>query len=190
MVRHRRPDARRVLERTRQETHGQATGGQPQSHGGGSGGEFGPSKTQLIRRSRSATINSPAIAYVLSSSSVLPMHGVPANLDLSIFRRAVLTQVGIGEFQIQFHLHPAGLISVEGNWELLDSAGTIIDRAKPNEGRDVFRLHVPLGKTVERSSVDAPRSFSLGFESGYMLTVFDDSREYESFSIQPGDIFV
>jgi len=118
------------------------------------------------------------------------MYGVPADLDLSIFQRAILTQVSIGEFQIQFHFHPTASISVEGNWELMDAAGNRIDSAKPNEERDVFRLHVLLGKTVEHHSVAPPRAFSLGFESGYVLTIFDDSREYESFSIQPGDKFV
>jgi hypothetical protein len=118
------------------------------------------------------------------------MYGVPADLDLSIFQRALLIQVSIGEFQIQLHFQPTGCISVEGKWELTDSTGKLIDTAKPNEERDGFRLHVLLGKTVEHSFVNAPRSFSLQFESGYMLTIFDDSREYESFSIQPGDIFV
>lgn len=47
-----------------------------------------------------------------------------------------------------------------------------------------------MGDTVESASIDPAQSFSLTFSSGHRLTVFDDSDLYESFSIQPGDIFV
>ena len=119
------------------------------------------------------------------------MYGVPINLDLSGFKAATLTQVAIGEYQIQFHFHPEGYISVEGKWELRDSAGVLLDCAKDtNAERDAYRVHIILGKCVESYTVNAPDSFSIQFESGHILTVFDDSKQYESFSIQPGDIFV
>jgi hypothetical protein len=118
------------------------------------------------------------------------MYGVPADLDLSRFKEAVLIQLCIGEFQVQFHFHPIGTISVAGKWELRDAAGSLIDGMKPNAERDALYIHVLLGKSVDGFSLDAPRSFSLCFESGYVLTIFDDSGPYESFSIQPGDIFV
>ena len=119
------------------------------------------------------------------------MHGVPADLDLSKFKAATLIQIAIGEHQVQFHFHPKCSISVEGKWELRDSSGSLVDEARDtNAERDAYRLHVILGKTVGSFSVSAPRSFSLHFESGHALTVFDDSKQYESFSIQPGDIYV
>ena len=118
------------------------------------------------------------------------MYGVPADLDLSRFKDAVLIQLCIGEGQVQFRFHPVGTISVEGKWELRDAAGSLIDGMKPNAERDALYIHVLLGKSVDGFSLDAPRSFSLRSESGYVLTIFDDSQEYESFSIQPGDIFV
>jgi len=43
---------------------------------------------------------------------------------------------------------------------------------------------------VAGTEVDAPRSFALRFAGGEELRVFDDSDQFESFSIQPGDIFV
>ena len=96
------------------------------------------------------------------------MHGVPQNLDLSPFIGATLIQLCLGEFQIQFRFHPECCgISVEG-----------------------YRLHVILGKTVEGYAVNPPRSFSLRFETGHLLTVFDGSEQYESFSISPGGIYV
>ena len=118
------------------------------------------------------------------------MYGVPANLDLSRFVGATLIQLGVGEFQIQFHFHPDSSISVEGRWEVRDSTGVLGDKAKENAQRTGLYIHFLLGRKIGQYTVDAPRSFSLTFETGHKLTVFDDSREYESFSIQPGDIFV
>jgi hypothetical protein len=118
------------------------------------------------------------------------MYGVPADLDLSRFKGAVLIQLSIGEFQVQFHFHPIGTISVVGKWELKDAVGSLIDGMKPNAERDALYIHVLLGESVKDYSLDAPRSFSLRFESGHVLTIFDDSPEYETFSIQPGNVFV
>jgi hypothetical protein len=95
----------------------------------------------------------------------------------------------VGEFQMQFRFDSEVSISVEGRWEVRDSTGAVVDGSKPNAQRDGLYIHVLLGKRVDRFSLDPPHSLSLRFETGHTLTVFDDSREYESFSIQPGDIF-
>lgn len=118
------------------------------------------------------------------------MYGVPANLDLLRFKDASLVQLCVGEFQMQFRFDSEVSISVEGRWEVRDSAGSVVDGSKPNAQRDGLYIHALLGKRVEGFSLDPPHSFSLRFETGHILTIFDDSREYESFSIQPGDIFV
>ena len=126
------------------------------------------------------------------------MYGVPRDLDLSRFIGATLIQVCLGEFQVQFHFHAAGgvgshrmlHIDVERRWELRDESDRIVDRAEPNSDRHASRLHRLLGRAVTETVVDAPCSFALRFASGEELRVFDDSDQYESFSIQPGDIFV
>ncbi len=40
-----------------------------------------------------------------------------------------------------------------------------------------------LGLTVARFEIDSPRSFTLVFDPGYRLTIFDDSEQYESFEV-------
>jgi hypothetical protein len=121
---------------------------------------------------------------------ITSMYGVPADLDLSHFTNAVLIRLCLGEYQVQFHFHPLGSISVEGKWELRDASGSVMDGMDRKALGDAIYAHRLLGKCVIGGSLDAPRSFSLRFESGDVLTIYDDSREYESFSIQPGDIFV
>jgi hypothetical protein len=120
------------------------------------------------------------------------MYGVPEQLNLSSFKGATLIQLRIGECIIHFQFDPdTNIISVEGKWELKDATGTVVDESTDtNAERDAYRLHVILGKTVESYAIDPPKSFSLRFETGHVLTVFDDSDQYESFSIQPGNIFV
>ena len=119
------------------------------------------------------------------------MYGVPADLNLAPFLRATLTQIALGEFQIQFRFDPEGTISVEGKWELRASNGSIVDEfSRTDFSRDAYRVHVILGKQVIHTQVDAPDSFSLHFATGHLLTIWDDSQQYESFSIQPGNVFV
>jgi hypothetical protein len=95
-------------------------------------------------------------------------------------------------YQVQFHFHPAGSISVEGAWELLTADGTCIDHHQGRDGSDrpPYQLHRLLGHRVVGSEVCPPEWFALRFENGEVLRVFDDSAQYESFSIQPGKILV
>jgi len=116
------------------------------------------------------------------------MYGVPADLDLSRLENSVLIQLCIGQYQMQFHFHPSSLISVEGKWELRDASGTLLDGTERNLLREnAIDAHRLLGKRVSGASLDAARSISLCFEGGDLLTIYDDSTEYESFYIQPGD---
>lgn len=116
------------------------------------------------------------------------MHGVPKDLDLSKFKGTSLVAVIIGEMQVQFGFHPEGRISAYGEWMLTDSTGNVLDAMQDNSKRDAYYLHRILGKSVRDCELDAPHSFSLVFDSGHKLTLFDDLGPYECISIQPGDI--
>jgi hypothetical protein len=111
------------------------------------------------------------------------VHGVPADLPLQSFVGAPLTQIGIGEYQLQFHFQGAGSITVEGGWKLVDSHQQQVDASQEHKEREAYRVHLLLGQTVGSFTVSPPDSFTLHFTSGYDLTVFDDSERYESFSL-------
>lgn len=112
------------------------------------------------------------------------MNGVPDSLSLNKFHGTQLEQIALGEYVIQFQFggphRPA--IGVEEYWEVRAEDGSIIDRARKNEERDVYRVHLLLGRAVIGSEVRAPKSFLLRFDNGDCLEVFDDQTEYESFS--------
>ena len=134
-----------------------------------------------------------AVDIVVTESPRL--YGVPADLDLSGFHGTTLILIGVAEHTLHFTFQPetpAPLheIVVEGGWEVRDSNGALVDRVAEHATREVYRIHRLLSRTVVASTLDAPRSFTLRFDSGYSLTIYDDSEQYESFSIQPGDVFV
>ena len=100
----------------------------------------------------------------------------------------------LGQYQIQFLFASGAGISVEGRWELTDSAGAVVDGADrdslPYSQPRPLKVHLLLGKTVTECAVKRSHFLSLRFDSGHTLSVFEDSEQYESFSIQPGDIYV
>lgn len=120
------------------------------------------------------------------------MYGVPADLDLTPFEGAALERIGLGMYiiDLQFSGDIGAIISIEGDWELRAPDGSVLDHQTEPQNREAYRLHVLLGGTVTATGVSAPESFLLRFESGHELHVFDRSPMYESFSIQPGDIYV
>jgi hypothetical protein len=118
------------------------------------------------------------------------MHGVPSNLDLTFLHGAELIQVCLSQHQVQVHFSPAGSIFVDGRWELLDGTGERIDQSHDERDRPPYQLHALLNQRVVASEVSPPAWFSLRFERGQLLRVFDDSQQFESFQIQPGGIIV
>jgi hypothetical protein len=118
------------------------------------------------------------------------MPGIPANLDLSFLQGAELIQVCLGTWQVQFHFAPQACVSVEADWELANAQGRIIDRSSDTIREQPFHLHLLRQRVVVGAEISAPLSFALRFTGGLVLRVFARSDGYESFSIQPGNIFV
>jgi hypothetical protein len=118
------------------------------------------------------------------------MYGVPADLPLNRFVNATLIQVSLGQYEIQLHFTPEGYIGIEGKWELKDSQDNVIDEKIEYKNRESWRIHKIIGQNVQKYEINTPISFTLHFMNGYSLIIYDDSKEYESFSIQPGDIFI
>jgi hypothetical protein len=123
------------------------------------------------------------------------MYGVPKDLPLQRFIGDSICQVALGSHGVHFNFNKAGSINVDGGkWQIHDSSGTIVDESIDDDAvpstRQHYRVHVILDSDVTKFEIDAPHSFSLVFSSGHRLTIYDDSPQYESFSIQPGDIFV
>lgn len=111
------------------------------------------------------------------------MYGVPDNLLLERLIGREFNFIGLGSFQVQFHVSSLVAIHVEGRWELRDHSGSLVDFAQEPAERDSYRLHRIIDVRITRFALDAPRSFTLYFESGHSLAIYDDSEQYESFSV-------
>ena len=121
------------------------------------------------------------------------MFGVPSDLPLARFVDHECNQVALGQFQVQFHFAGAGSISAESRWELRSPNGELVDAACEHTKRDCYRIHKIIDVPVVSFAIDAPVSFTLFFESGHVLIVFDDSHQYESFAVHlegDGSIFI
>jgi hypothetical protein len=55
------------------------------------------------------------------------MYGIPKDLQLERFVGQEFNFIGLGRFQIQFHISSLVAIHVEGRWELRDASGTLVD---------------------------------------------------------------
>jgi hypothetical protein len=113
-------------------------------------------------------------------------------LNLAPFVGASLQRIDLGKWIIhfQFEMQPNGVIGVEGEWELCGPSGAVIDRQQEPAERECYKLHHLLLHNVVSYQVSPPEWFSLTFDNGMMLKVYDKSRQYESFSIQPGNVYI
>jgi hypothetical protein len=68
--------------------------------------------------------------------------------------------------------------------------GHIVDENVAQESCKCYRIARIIGQEVLNYVIKPPLSFTLHFGNGYSFTLYDDAQGYESFSVQPGDIFV
>lgn len=115
------------------------------------------------------------------------MYGVSADIALKPLIGQEVIQVCLGSGQIQIHFHKQTAIHIESRWELRDHAGGLVDEALDNSqtpsNSDTYRIHRLLGATAIGFSVDPPKSFTVRFDTGLSLIVYDDSDHYESFHV-------
>jgi len=111
------------------------------------------------------------------------MQGVPLDLALQPFGGQELNQIALGRFQTQLHFSSTGSIFIEGRWELRAPDGVVLDAETEHTARDCYRIHRVIDLPVARYEIDPLRSFTLVFEPAYRLTVYDETPQYESFSV-------
>ena len=120
------------------------------------------------------------------------MYGVSPDLNLEFLHDADLTQICLGNWDLQFRFAPEGSISVWGDWELLAADGSQLDRSYDAAGSDrpPYELHRLLGRRVSGSEVHRPDWIALQFQGGEVLKVYGTDESYESFMIQPVNVVV
>jgi hypothetical protein len=121
------------------------------------------------------------------------MYGIPADLDCAFLIGSEVVQVCIAGFDVQVRFDPEALIHIMGgDWELKDESGQVIDRAPEALPRDRGPSFLPclVGRRVVAIEVSPPDWLEVRFDEGLVLRLIDDSKQYESFEIQPLGLIV
>jgi hypothetical protein len=111
------------------------------------------------------------------------MYGVPVDLPIERFLGDALTQVRIGMDGVHFVFNQTGIIGVFGLWKLHDVDGEIIDQTREHPDRQHYRIHIIINANLTDFSMNPPHSFALKFSTGHQLTIYDDTPQYESCTI-------
>jgi hypothetical protein len=115
------------------------------------------------------------------------MYGVPVDLPIERFLGDSLTQIRIGIDGIHFVFNQTGIIGVFGLWQLHDADGEMIDHTQEHRDRQYYRIHVLLNADITDFSINPPHSFALKFSTGHQITIYDDTSQYESCTINSED---
>ena len=91
------------------------------------------------------------------------MYGIPKDLRLERLVGQEFNFIGLGRFQIQFHISSLVAIQVEGRWELRDASGVLVDSQQEHGARATDCLHCIIDVPITRFTIDAPRSLTLFF---------------------------
>lgn len=117
------------------------------------------------------------------------MYGLDLKIDLSFLKGREVIQVAIGIHGVQFTFDKDVGISVTGSFRYVSREGCFEwQPGAPQAAAPALRL---LGATVERVCGREDGTLELVLSTGDCLTVFDNSKEYESYTISaPGKTIV
>jgi hypothetical protein len=110
------------------------------------------------------------------------MHGFHDSGDFAFLRGLEVEQVCLGQYQTQILFHPQGRISMEGQYihEITSENRQVIQPRSSCGPNELYRL---LGQSVTDAVVVSDSTLRLSFSNGEMLTLIDDTDQYESFVI-------
>ncbi len=114
------------------------------------------------------------------------MYGLtPDSIErFAYLRGGEVQQVCVGKFDLQFDLHPRARLSVWRRCELVDARGDVVDVWQEGRRSERFCAFVDLlGAVVADVSIDIPNALRIRFVDGRHLLLLDDSKQYESFSV-------
>ncbi len=109
------------------------------------------------------------------------MYSIPPNPDLSGILGSALVQVCFGEHDLQFHFDSGAWIGSQATVEHYGN-GALLGSWNENQLiGPAFRSL--LGKAPTHFIVPNPQRLDLHFEHGQVLTLVDDSDQFESFQV-------
>ena len=113
------------------------------------------------------------------------MYGLPHNTSLAFFNGKTLLQVCFGAHDLLLNFDGDVSVMVSSSVGCMDSGGAI-------QRYDDFRDAAPalltlLNQTVMSAEGGREGTLTLRFDGGRPLAIYDDSKEYESYTIKNGE---
>jgi hypothetical protein len=120
-----------------------------------------------------------------------PMYGLKKDIDLSFLNGREVIQVAIGVYQTQFGFDEDVTIYVHSQFSYFDGRDEWIWKPEGGAAQIAARTVSLLGTTIQSFEGQENGTLSLVFSNGQRLTIFDNSKEYESYDItRPGSTIV
>lgn len=113
------------------------------------------------------------------------MHGLHADLDLSVFCGATLDLITFTSNTIHFAFDKPASVTIQSSYKYYANQTSAFEQNKvpPRESR----LMQLVGQSVHAASPVGRGTLLLEFESGQRLEIFDDYEQYESYLLTIGD---
>jgi hypothetical protein len=125
------------------------------------------------------------------------MYGLPRDIDLGFFKGKTLLQACFGAHDLILYFE--GEVKLEGGINLEGEVSVTVTSllgCQDSGGRiqkyDDFRIAVPavlalLNQTVLTAEGDEEGTLTLKFDGNGILAIYDDSKEFESYTIKCGE---
>jgi hypothetical protein len=119
------------------------------------------------------------------------MYGLKRDTDLSFLKGRELIQIAIGLHHISFRFDEDVAISIEGEFSYFDLQAGWTWESESGAVHIAARTVSLLGATIRSFEGQENGTLILTFSNDHRLTIFDSSKEYESYDItRPGHTIV
>lgn len=117
------------------------------------------------------------------------MNGIPENLDLASLVGDRLDSVTIQEYQVVFSFDRGMSFVIEGQMDVTMN-GSPVARWEQETGWSSIAFQKCVGATVESFAVPSKDELNILLSGDWMLRIYDNYPQYESFHIYPQEIHV
>jgi hypothetical protein len=111
------------------------------------------------------------------------LYGLRKGIDLTFLTGREVTQVAVGVFQVQFHFDEDVSISVESQFTYFDGQREWTWEQGLTFAQVAIRTVSLLSAKIQSFEAQENGTVSLAFSNGHRLTIFDSSKDYESYTI-------
>ena len=117
------------------------------------------------------------------------MNGIPENLDLPNLVGDRLDSITIQEHQVVLDFDRGMSFVIEGLMDVTRN-GSPVARWEQEAGWSSIAFQKVVGATVKSFAIPSRDELSILFSGNWLLRIYDNSPQYESFHIYPKDIHV